>query len=64
MTKGCSSPREHSLPKRKKKPHGRRPAIDLIDGSQLCDLLKNLKIGVTTTMGEQVGIDRDWFGKI
>jgi restriction system protein len=40
------------------------PAIDLIDGSQLCDLLKNLKIGVTTTMVEQVGIDRDWFGKI
>ena len=26
------------------------PAIDLIDGEQLCELLTNLKLGVTTKM--------------
>ena len=40
------------------------PAIDLIDGDSLCDLLKNLKLGVTTKMVEEVGIDPNWFGKI
>src|SRR5579884_2154564 len=29
------------------------PAIDLIDGEQLCELLKNLKLGVTTKMVEE-----------
>src|ERR1035441_9970874 len=40
------------------------PAIDLIDGDSLCDLLKNLKLGVTTKMVEEVSIDPSWFGKI
>ena len=40
------------------------PAIDLIDGDLLCDLLKNLKLGVTTTMVEEVEISREWYGKI
>jgi len=40
------------------------PAIDLIDGDILCDLLKNLKLGVTTTMVEEVSISPDWFRKI
>lgn len=40
------------------------PAIDLIDGDLLCDLLKNLKLGVATKMVEEVSISPDWFGKI
>lgn len=40
------------------------PAIDLIDGDQICDLLKNLKLGVATKMVEEVSIDPDWFGQI
>lgn len=40
------------------------PAIDLIDGDQLCDLLKNLKLGVATKMVEEVSSDPDWFAQI
>jgi restriction system protein len=40
------------------------PAIDLIDGDVLCDLLKSLKLGVETRMVEDVGIDPEFFGKI
>ena len=40
------------------------PAIDLIDGDLLCDLLKNLKLGVTTRMVEEVNISPEWFTKI
>lgn len=40
------------------------PAIDLIDGDQLCDLLKTLNLGVTTSMVEQVAIDSDWFARV
>src|SRR4029077_15994357 len=37
------------------------PAIDLIDGDQLCDLLKELKLGVQTEMVEQMTIEQGWF---
>lgn len=37
------------------------PAIDLIDGNGLCDLLKNLKLGVEVKMVEEVLIDENWF---
>jgi restriction system protein len=40
------------------------PPIDLIDGEQLADLLKRLKLGVTTEMVEHVTVDRDWFALI
>jgi restriction system protein len=40
------------------------PAIDLIDGDQLCDLLKSLKLGVAIEMVERVVVDRDWFAKV
>jgi restriction system protein len=40
------------------------PAIDLIDGDLLCDLLKSLKLGVATKMVEEVSTDPEWFGKI
>jgi restriction system protein len=37
------------------------PAIDLIDGDQLCDLLKELKLGVHTEMVEKMTIEPVWF---
>jgi restriction system protein len=40
------------------------PAIDLIDGDLLCDLLKSLKLGIETKMVEEVSINPEWFGKI
>jgi restriction system protein len=40
------------------------PAIDLIDGDQLCDLLKKFNLGVSTRIVEEVEIEPDWFAKI
>ena len=37
------------------------PAIDLIDGDQLCDLLKQLKLGVRTEMVEKMTVEPSWF---
>jgi restriction system protein len=40
------------------------PAIDLIDAEQLCELLKNLRLGVATKMVEEVSVEADWFAQI
>lgn len=40
------------------------PAIDLIDGDTLCDLLKGLKLGVATEMVERVVVDAEWFSRV
>ncbi len=40
------------------------PPIELVDGEQLCDLLKELKIGVTTQMVENVIVQPDTFKAI
>jgi restriction system protein len=40
------------------------PAIDLIDGDQLCDLLKQLKLGVKTEMVEKMTVEPAWFGDL
>jgi restriction system protein len=40
------------------------PAIDLVDGEQLIDMLKNLQLGVTTRQVEQILVDIDWFSAI
>ena len=40
------------------------PAIDLIEGDTLCDLLKTLKLGVSTEMVERMVVDVEWFGKV
>jgi restriction system protein len=37
------------------------PAIDLIDGDQLCDLLKELKLGVRTELVEKMNVEPPWF---
>ncbi len=40
------------------------PPIDLIDGEQLCDKLKELKLGVQTKQIEVIDINKDWFDKL
>jgi restriction system protein len=40
------------------------PAIDLIDGDQLCDLLRSLKLGVSTEVVERVVVDSGWFSRL
>jgi restriction system protein len=37
------------------------PPVDLVDGDELCDLLKRYKIGVTSKMVEDVQVDLDFF---
>jgi restriction system protein len=37
------------------------PPIDLVDGARLMEMLKTLKLGVSTKMVEQVEIDTEWF---
>lgn len=38
--------------------------IDLIDGDDLAELLKKLRLGVTVRLVEEVDIDKQWFEKI
>ncbi len=40
------------------------PVIDLIDGNDLCDLLKRWNLGISTQQVEEVRIDRHWFAEI
>jgi restriction system protein len=40
------------------------PVIDLIDGDQLCVLLKDLNLGVSTQQVEEVSINPQWFSEI
>lgn len=40
------------------------PPVELIDGEYLCDLLKQLKLGVRTEMVEQVIVDQAWFDEL
>jgi restriction system protein len=37
------------------------PPIELIDGDQLCDLLKQLKLGVRTELVEKMTVEPGWF---
>lgn len=40
------------------------PVLDLIDGEELCSLLKNLNLGLKTEMVEAVTVNRDWYQTI
>lgn len=40
------------------------PAIDLIDGDNLAEMLKNLNLGVNVRMVEHVEVDGEWFERI
>lgn len=42
----------------------RAPAIDLVDGDALCDLIKQLRIGVTIRLVEEIDVDADHFQSI
>lgn len=40
------------------------PPIDLVDGEQLAEKLKEFKLGLTTEMIEKVTIDKEWFANL
>ena len=42
------------------------PAIDLVDGDQLVEKLKQLSLGVSVRKVEieQISIDHDWFSRL
>lgn len=40
------------------------PAVELIDGDQLCDLLRQLKLGVRIELVERVVVDEEWLAKV
>jgi restriction system protein len=40
------------------------PVIDLIDGDDLCEKLKDLRLGVRTQQVEEVSINAQWFAEI
>ena len=40
------------------------PPLDLIDGDQLADKLKELSLGINTKLVEQVHVDDNWFRSI
>lgn len=40
------------------------PPLDLIDGDELADMLKNLGLGVATKVVQEVSVDEEWFKSI
>jgi restriction system protein len=40
------------------------PAIDLVDGEALCQLLKNLKLGIKVRQVEEIEVEPNFFGSI
>jgi restriction system protein len=40
------------------------PTIDLIDGDDFCELLKQLRLGVAVEQIERVSIDDTWFESV
>jgi restriction system protein len=40
------------------------PPIDLVDGDQLADKLKEFKLGLTTELVEKVSVNESWFSEI
>lgn len=40
------------------------PTIDLFDGNDICDLIKNLKLGINIQTSEEISVIREWFLKI
>ena len=40
------------------------PAIDLVDGTEFCHLLKSLKLGVKIKTVEEIGIDKEFFNSV
>ena len=42
------------------------PAIDLVDGQQLIDMLRALSVGIVTRKveAEEIKVDREWFASV
>lgn len=40
------------------------PAIDLIDGNQLAEMLKRLSLGISIKLVEQVTIEKEWYSNL
>ena len=40
------------------------PPIDLVDGDQLADKLKEFSLGIQTSMIESVAVDEAWFKQL
>ena len=40
------------------------PPIDLVDGDQLADKLKELGLGIKKEMVEKISVDEEWFRNI
>jgi restriction system protein len=40
------------------------PAIDLVDGEAVCQLLKELKFGVLVRLVEEVHVEKEFFSSI
>lgn len=40
------------------------PPIDLVDGEQLAEKLKEFQLGIKTEMIEKVTLDKDWFSNL
>lgn len=40
------------------------PAIDLVDGDHLCDLMKDYKLGIEVELVEEVKVKPDWLGTV
>lgn len=49
---------------RREATRGGAPAIDLVDGEAICGLLKELKLGVTVKLVEEVQVDPSFFSSI
>jgi restriction system protein len=58
---GCS-PSDKSA--RKEATRDGAPAIDLVDGEALCQLLKDLKLGIRVKLVEEVNVEPAFFGSI
>lgn len=40
------------------------PPIDLVDGDELAERLKDLEMGIETEVVEEVSVDKEWFQSI
>ena len=40
------------------------PPIDLVDGDQLADKLKELSLGIKREMVEKISVDTEWFKSV
>ena len=64
LTRVCSLLLEASRQMPREAAHDGAPPIDLVDGDRLCELLRTLRIRVSTRMVEEVLVGRGWFTRL